>query len=144
MSLEGLQGGRNQIAANPLQGKGAFDAFEAGTSVRLADPIEIAPSDDQRTQSLDDFPSQPIAQAGTFPGRAEEKQAVDAARQNVFDEPFEAGRIELVVAKQGGDQGRKDAAGDHGKSGRLTGRSGGASEFERDSAPARTCAAGLP
>jgi hypothetical protein len=62
---------------------------------------------------LDHLLSKPIAQAGTLPGRTEEKQAVDAALQNVFDEPFEAGRIELVVAKQRGDQGWNDAAGDH-------------------------------
>ncbi len=60
--------------------------------------------------ALDQLTTQAVAQAGAFARRAQNEQAVNAASQDVFDQPFEPGQVQRVAVLQRGHHRRDDAA----------------------------------
>ena len=60
--------------------------------------------------ALDEFPAQAVAQTRPFAGGSENKKAMHAAAENMFDELFQAGDIESVSINQGRDHRRDNSS----------------------------------
>ena len=50
-----------------------------------------------RQAALDEFAAEPIAQTGCFAGGSQDEQSLHAARQNMLDQPLQAGHVERIA-----------------------------------------------
>ena len=67
--------------------------------VAAADNIEDG------VKAINQFLPEAVAQTGAFPRGAQDEQSADAALEQVFDEPFQAGFVKLIATAQRRDHG---------------------------------------